>query len=201
LRRACVLAAAAALLLVPGASADGDPASDVLLSNAVFASPNIPVAYVTQLADTLREAKARGYQARVAIITSTYDLGAVTALWRQPERYARFLGQELFFVYKGRLLVVMPNGYGFSRDGKPVPAEQAVVDGLPPPGSSDTALASAATNAVTRLAAHAGVVVRAAKLGAHHGSSGNRSRILFGVAGAALVVALLVAVYPRWRRA
>ena len=49
----------------------------------------------------LRDAKARGYEIRVALIASRYDMGSVGVLYRQPKRYARFLGQELAFVYKG----------------------------------------------------------------------------------------------------
>ena len=53
----------------------------------------------------------------MAIISSRTDLGAVTGLWRQPRNYARFLGLELSLAYKGRLLVVMPNGIGFNWPG------------------------------------------------------------------------------------
>ena len=53
----------------------------------------------------------------MAIIASPYDLGAVTALWRKPRAYARFLGIELSLAYKQRLLVVMPNGFGFNWPG------------------------------------------------------------------------------------
>ena len=96
---------------------------------------------------------------RVALIGSRYDMGSVTALWRLPKTYARFLGQELAFVYKGRLLVVMPNGYGTSLDGKATPAAQAVVDRLAPP-ARPAASADAAVRAVVALAAKEGVVVQ-----------------------------------------
>ena len=79
------------------------------------------------------------------------------SLWRKPKTYARFLGQELAFVYKNRLLIVMPNGYGVSRGGKALPDAQRVVDALPPPGDGGPALAAAATRAVRRLAADSGV--------------------------------------------
>ena len=75
------------------------------------------------------------------------------SLWLKPETYARFLGQELFFLYKGPLLVVMPNGYGVSRAGKALTSEQRVVDKLPPPGPAARRSATAATRAVQRLAA------------------------------------------------
>ena len=53
----------------------------------------------------------------MAIIASPFDLGAVTALWRKPRAYARFLGIELSTVYRQRLLVVMPDGLGFNWPG------------------------------------------------------------------------------------
>jgi len=149
------------LVAVPVARADGDPASDYLLGQPSFIPPDagVPPAYAKQLNQVLLDAKDKGYRIRVALIASRYDLGSVGVLDKQPKRYARFLGQELLFVYPGRLLVVMPNGLGVSRAGKPAPAEQATVDRLPPPGAGGAGLASAATRAVVRLAANAGAVV------------------------------------------
>lgn len=150
----------------------------------------------------MQAAKARGYTIRVALIGSAYDLGAVGSLWRKPKEYARFLGQELAFVYKGRLLVVMPNGLAVSRNGKALPAEQRVVDRIPPPGAGGPALAAAGTQAVIRLAADAGVVVPTPKLS---GSTSNgspwsdRLKILGGVA-VGLVIFLGVYFLPRLRR-
>jgi hypothetical protein len=170
-RSVVVLAALLALAVAPLARADGDPASDYLLGQQTFVPPDIgvPQGYANQLLGTVRAAAGRGYRIRVALIGSRYDLGAVTSLWKQPKRYARFLGQELYFVYKGRLLVVMPNGLGVTSGGKPVPAEQRVVDRIAPPGKDGVALASTATRSVVRLAANAGVVITAAPL---NGSTG-----------------------------
>ena len=55
----------------------------------------------------------------MAIIGAPVDLGAVTALWDKPPAYASFLGVELSLVYKQRLLIVMPNGFGFNWTGHP----------------------------------------------------------------------------------
>src|SRR5439155_11165503 len=130
--RGLAVAVAAACLagLAPGlARADGDPASDYLLSQDVFVpfDAKIPSASAGRLSRLLQEAKTHGYPIKVALITTPFDLGAVTPLWGQPQRYAQFLGQELYFVYRGRLLVVMPNGYGISRAGKPVPGERKLL--------------------------------------------------------------------------
>jgi hypothetical protein len=199
-----VLAAAAALALPALAAADGDPASDYLLGTPTFVPPDagVPPAYAAQLNATVREAKARGYSIRVALIGSRYDMGSVTVLYAKPKQYARFLGTELGFVYKGRLLVVMANGYGVSRKGKALPREQAVADRLGAPGKSGAALAEAGTKAVTRLAADAGVVVPVPPLAAGGrsapGSTATRDRATIAVA--ALVALLLAAGLLLYRR-
>jgi hypothetical protein len=161
LARWTILGAIVCLLVVPVARADGDPASDYLLGTFAFVPPdaNIPSADAKQLRTVLAEAKARGYEIRVALIATTYDMGSVGSLFRKPQLYARFLGQELFFVYKGRLLVVMPNGYAVSRGGKLLPPAQRIVRGLPAPGTDGHALATGATAAVRKLAAASGITV------------------------------------------
>jgi hypothetical protein len=153
------LAASVASIAAATALADGDPASDFLLSQDTFIpfDANIPKAQTEQLNAIVAEANKRGVKIKVALIVKRFDLGAVPSLWLKPETYARFLGQELFFLYKGPLLVVMPNGYGVSRAGKALPSAQRVVDKLPPPESSGTAIATAATRAVQLLAARKGV--------------------------------------------
>jgi hypothetical protein len=42
----------------------------------------------------------------------------VSALCHQPRAYVHFLAIELSLAYKGRLLVVMPNGFGFKRSAR-----------------------------------------------------------------------------------
>jgi hypothetical protein len=199
-RRAAVLAALALLVVVPAARADGDPASDYLLSQPTFVPPDIgvPKAYEAQLDATVAAAKARGYTIRVALIGTKYDMGSVGVLWKRPAQYARFLGKELYFVYKGRLLVVMPNGLAVSKGGVPVPADQKIVDRIPAPGSNGAALASAATTAVSRLAANAGVVFPVPKLGHVATSSTNRDRLT--IAGVVVVALLAFAAFATLRR-
>ena len=53
------------------------------------------------------------------MIGTRYDLGTAFSLYNKPQRTPQFLGLELSFQYRDRLLVVMPNGYGYSIDGKP----------------------------------------------------------------------------------
>jgi hypothetical protein len=173
-------------MLAPIAHADGDPASDYLLSSSVFLPPDVvvPDGDAKQLNADVASAKRRGYEIRVAVIGTRYDLGSVGALFRQPRRYALFLGQELRFVYQGRLLVVMPNGYGVSQTGKEWPTAQSVVGRLRPAGAGGRALALAAVTGVRSLAAASGVALPRAT--AHGSSGGNLDRV------AALLVALAV---------
>lgn len=134
------------------AGADGDPASDVLATQSLFLPQDagVPAVQAAQLGSVLRAAARAGYPIRVALIASASDLGSVTELWRKPQTYARFLGQELGLVYKGPLVVVMPNGFGVT--GAPsssVPDQLAAARGGSP-------LASTAAALVIGLASSAG---------------------------------------------
>ena len=142
------------------ARADGDPASDVLATQALFLPQDggIPIAQQNQLTRLLQAAAQSGYPVRVAIIAARADLGSVTELWRQPQTYARFLGQELSLVYRGPLLVLMPGGYGFYRQAGPLPAAQAALDGLRKPAGG-AELGTAALTAIERLASASGYSV------------------------------------------
>jgi len=155
-------AAVAAGALVPGARADGDPASDFLITQPVYFpydgkfSPELE----GRLLALAREAKAQGFPIKVALIPDAYDLGSVTVLWRKPKLYARFLGEEDAAFFKQRLLVVMPNGFGFYRPGHPVDAEYAALSKIPI-GTGDDGLVRAAIAGVQALAAADGVKLAA----------------------------------------
>jgi hypothetical protein len=151
----------AVCLPAPPASADGDPASDFLLITSVFVPFNKPSQpQIDRLKQTVAAAKQRGYEIRVAVVGGRQDLGAVPDLFGRPSTYARFLGSELVGRYRGRLLVVMPQGYGFSIKGKADKAGAQPLAGLAmPAGASPDDLTAAATAAVRRLAEAAGVQV------------------------------------------
>ncbi|HUO72322.1 MAG TPA: hypothetical protein VMU39_16250 [Solirubrobacteraceae bacterium] len=106
-----VLAGSAAI-----ARADGDPASDFLVTRQTFLSSQSAALSGAQreLLGVVASANRSGFAIRVAVISNEYDMGSITALWRKPHTYARFLGLELVPGYRGRLLVVMPNGFGFN---------------------------------------------------------------------------------------
>ena len=191
-----------ALVFVPFAHADGDPASDYLLQRASFVPPDAGLSSsdTSQLNALLRAAREAGYTVHVALIASQYDMGSVTVLFKEPKQYAPFLSQELKFIYKGRVLVVMPNGYAIARDGKTDPEEQAVLDKLAPPSPfAGATLAAATSRAIRALAAHAGVKVSALPtVKPSAGSSTNDDRIYIAI-GAVILVALAGGV-TFWRR-
>lgn len=134
--------------------ADGDPASDVLTSQSLFLPQDAAVApsQQVQLAGLLQNAARRGYPIRVALIATPSDLGSITELWRQPQNYAEFLGQELSLIYRGPLVVVMPDGFGFYNVPRPLAADPSILAGANPAGG----VGAAALRAVQNLAAAAG---------------------------------------------
>jgi hypothetical protein len=199
--RVVVLVAAAAALLAPAAArADGDPASDVLLGQDVFVtySVKVPRAQQTELEALVAAAKSGGFGVKVALIATPADLGAVPSLFGKPKRYAEFLGREIYFIYHGRLLVVMPSGYGVSRAGALVPREQRALDALPRPGADGSALASAAERAIRRLAQLNGNRIPAAAPKPSNHTTRDRLEIL-GIALSALAIVAIFAI-PRRRR-
>jgi hypothetical protein len=194
------IAAVAALLLLalPAvARANGDPASDYLLVQSTFLPFNAKVdpAAAKELADTIRAADEKGYKIKVAVIGSRYDLGTAFSLYNEAQKYAQFLGLELSFQYRDRLLVVMPNGFGYSVKGKPDPKGIAVVQKLPPPGKDTTKQVQAATAAIRKLAAASGKPLPASVGG---GSSKTRDRITLAAGLVALAAVLAASVF--WRR-
>jgi hypothetical protein len=151
-RRVACLALALLALSAASARGDGDPASDVLLTEDVFLPDPAPS---KSDADGLRREVAlsfqRGYRVKVAVIGSPNDLGAVTALYGKPASYARFLGTELSLYYIGPLLVVMPAGFGVYDGGRTTATKERVLERLPVPGPGAGALTQSAASAVRLL--------------------------------------------------
>jgi len=190
-RLVALLVLAAALgALAPAALADGDPASDILIAQQLFYPyySNTPMQQVDQLKKTVADANKLGYPIRVAVITSAYDLGSVSALWGKPQPYARFLSLELAFAFKGPLLIVSPGGYGYVDATKPVASKLALVRSVPI-GKGNEQLVESADRAVRVLAAKAGYTLPAAAANGGGGSSMDTIVIaIAAVVGAALVV-------------
>jgi cytochrome oxidase Cu insertion factor (SCO1/SenC/PrrC family) len=188
------------------ARADGDPASDYLLANQVFLTSQSATVSPAQrqLLATVRSADRAGFAIRVAVIADQYDLGSITALWGKPGLYARFLGLELSSAYRQRLLVVMPNGFGFNWPGHPAAGAERLVAAVPL-GAGGDRLAVAAQAAVRRLAAASGVTLAAPRPGAAvvgTGSGAGDIPVIVGavVGGLALFAALAAGVLRARRR-
>jgi hypothetical protein len=191
-RRAAIVAALLLLCTPAVARANGDPASDYLLVQSVFLPFNAKVdpGVTADLSDTIREADKVGFRIKVAVIGTRYDLGTAFSLYNKPQKYAEFLGLELSFQYRDRLLVVMPEGFGYSIDGRSDRRGIRVVKRLPAPGTDTTKQVEAATEAVRRLAAASGHVL---PRGSSGGGSATRDRITIAAAVTALI-ALLAAI-------
>ena len=189
MRRALVVAAAAALVAVPLARANGDPASDTLITNQVYIGPEVPISNSDRdaLTKTVAAANERGYPIRVALIPFTSDLGSAVSLWGHPQDYAKFLGSELAFVYTKPLLIAMPSGFGVYHRNKAVAKEQRVLARLRP-GKTPTAVAQQTTKAVRALAAQQGIDLPAVK----EKSTATRDRLLIAAAGVLFLVIVLV---------
>jgi hypothetical protein len=180
----CALSAASAL-------ADGDPASDVLATQSLFLpqDANVGVGQQAQLVALVNAAARSGYPIRVALISSAADLGSITELWRQPQNYARFLGQELSLVYHGPLLIVMPNGFGLYGFGGSVEARRAALGSLGA-GAGPTGIGQVAASAIERLAADSGHPLPTTAAAAPTASRAGDPRAWIALAiGALLIVA------------
>jgi cytochrome oxidase Cu insertion factor (SCO1/SenC/PrrC family) len=168
----------------PAARADGDPGSDVLVYQDLFvtSSAGVSIQQQVELANLLGAAAHDGFEIRVAIIATPDDLGAITALWRKPAAYAKFLGIELSLAYKQRLLVVMPDGFGFNWPGHSTASAYQLLAKVPVrPGGN--ALTAATVAAVRTLAATSGVRLAAPAAASAPASGGAAGAT--GAAGAA----------------
>lgn len=195
MRRLFLVVAAAAVVAVPAARANGDPASDVLITNQVFVGPEVPVPQSDQdtLTKTVAAANERGYPVRVALIAFTGDLGTAVSLWGHPRDYAKFLGSELAFAYAKRLLVAMPSGFGVYHGRKPVAEERRALAAVNA-GKTPAELTRSTTRAVRALAAQQGIALPSFE----HRSTATRDRVLIVAAG---VLFLLIVLVPgRWLR-
>ncbi len=195
-RRSNVLAVTMALIALAvsafpaAAAADGDPASDVLATQTVYL-PQDTGATATQQAELgaiESAAQKSGYQIRVAMIATPSDLGSVGALWHQPQSYAEFLGQELSLVYRGTLLVVMPNGFGLYEGGRATGTGRSALASMRPPGNAG--LVDGTLTAIQRLAGASGHTLQVSGVTAPAGTAGDDTGTWIALAiGAALIAA------------
>ncbi len=103
----------------------------------------------------LKESIARVFDShqrvRVAVIAQVEDLETFPQFFRKPRAYARFVGKEIRPFYRGPLLIVMPNGFGFYDGGRPTGAAEHVLSQLRIRSTKVTALIATAAHAVDRL--------------------------------------------------
>src|SRR4051794_39660541 len=146
-----VLVVAAALAVLPApALADGDPASDYLLTQDVYLplAPGVPPDLGRTITDLLKDTRKAGFPLKVAIIAAPKDLGAVPQYFGRPQSYAPFLESEIAFNTKKPLLTVMPTGYGVA--AMPRGAESALTGFAPPKSAQGEDLARAAVGAIVK---------------------------------------------------
>jgi len=189
---ACAVAAAGAIALPQSAHADGDPASDYLITMPIYFpydtkfSPQLEA----QLIGVVADAKKKGFPIKVALIPNRYDLGSVGVLWKRPKQYAKFLGLEDAPFFKQRLLIVMPSGFGFYRPGGESTAEDATLAKIAIKPGAD-GLAQAAVDGVIALAAADGIHVTTGRVTTQaQRNSHDRGVIIVAVAAALLLGAL-----------
>ena len=203
-----VLLAALAVALAPaGARADGDPASDVLITNTLYTpvAQKISPPVLKQLKSTIEQANAGGFKVRVALILDRTDLGAVPQLFGHPVKYVKLLSGELYYAWKGAIVAVQPSGIGV-QNIKPLGPAQAVADSIviTNPSTAD-GLAQAATETIRKLAGEDGKITFTADGTAGAGSSSSSStftttNILGGVLVVVLVLLLVGQIVVRRRR-
>jgi hypothetical protein len=193
-----------ALMLVPPALADGDPASDALIGATIprvfmsFTAPDPTLEW--KLVATTGQVAAAGLPIKVAVIADKNDLGAVPQLFGQPQNYAYYLGAELRFVYRGTLLVVMPQGFGINGPYPLAKARAALAD-IKPANATAQELTVAADKALRALAAADGRTLA----GAHRSGSGGDGvpyatiaiAVLAAIGGGALAVGIDRKLHPR----
>jgi hypothetical protein len=196
-RRATALLALAAALATPAAAhADGDPASDVLLTADVYA-PYFPAPKkeaVATLKEKLAEARAAGFPMKVAMIQTQGDLGAYPELFEKPAPYAKLLASEIVFkVAKPHLVVVMPNGLAGRNLG--AEGDKALAGIEVDKAKQSDGLVAAATEAVEKVAAANGHPLESGK------EEGDDHTLLYVMCGVIVLLGIaLVVLSIRMRR-
>lgn len=204
LRRTTALVAALALLAVPAAAqADGDPASDVLLTEDVYLPyfPPPSKALAGQLTRLLAATRRNGYRMKVALIASPGDLGAYPELFNQPQRYANLLEQEIVFaVHQPHLLVVMPGGFGGENLGAGANVVNSITVDL---SAKSDGLARAAIQAVAAVAkanGHPTPIPKGPQTTSSRGGAGSSHTWLYAGAAAFALLGVALALLDGRRR-
>jgi hypothetical protein len=191
------------LIVAPAARADGDPASDMLAfpqGRAYMTFMTTDTSFEHALARTAAEITRRGLPIKVAVIDGRGDLGAVPQFWGRPQVYARFLGAELRFIYKGTLLIVMPQGFGVHGPYPPAAARAALAGLEPARNATPAGLARSADRAMRALAAALGVRTDARPAAGASGARGSDQLQVIAAGAAVLIVMALALAFALRRR-
>jgi hypothetical protein len=181
-------------VLAPAARAHGDPVSEYLPSHQLYVPFDLKASSAAQrrLTDVISTANRQGFEIRVALAWSRYDLGEVSQLWRKPGRFALYVAEDVQAAYKGRVLIVFPSGFGFAQVDRAHAREDAILSTLHVRPGPD-GMVDSARIAVRRLAAASGI--RLADASAPSGSNNSDRRTI------ALVALGLLAAYAVLRAA
>ena len=203
-----VLPVVLGITLAPSAAlADGDPASDVLITSTVYTpvAQKISAPVLQQLRSTIEQATKGGFDVRVALILDRTDLGAVPQLFGHPVQYVKLLSAELYYAWKGPLIAVQPSGVGV-QNVKPLGPAQAVAAKvvITDPSTAD-GLAQAATATIRRLAGQDGKITfttagTATAAGSSSSSTFSATRILGGVLIVVLILLFIGQIIVRRRQ-
>jgi hypothetical protein len=176
------------------ALADGDPASDVLISSTVYTpvAQKISAPVLQQLQSTIVQATKGGFEVRVALILDRTDLGAVPQLFEHPVQYVKLLSAELYYAWKGPLIAVQPSGIGV-QNIKPLAPAQDVADtiAITNPSTAD-GLAQAATATIRKLAVRDHTITFTGAGTAKGSSSSSSTFSATNILGGVLIVVLIL---------
>ena len=143
-----------AVTCAAAARAEGDPAAEHLQTRNMFTPYPRGVNTLPQrrlLKDSIQRVYDNHQRVRVAVIAHVEDLETFPQFFRKPRPYARFVGREIKPFYRGPLLIVMPNGFGFWDGGRPTDAAERVLSQMRIRSPKVTALIAVAAQAVDRL--------------------------------------------------
>jgi hypothetical protein len=203
--RSAAVALIAVVLLAwaaPAALANGDPPSDVLIREDVYApaEPARP-ALVRSLRTAAAKARDAGYPAKVAVVQSELDLGNLATAFGKPQEYADYLASDLRrhpdVEDEFALLAVMPAGAGIA--GKSFNSgerEAARTIDVSTSANSDQ-LVRAAQTTLEKMAAEGGHPIGGA---GGSGGSGSSTGVVLGVLGGLILLTVLVVAAGRARQ-
>jgi hypothetical protein len=196
----CVVAATA--VSAPAARANGDPPSNVLISQDVYApaEPAAP-ALVRELKAAAARAKGAGYPTKVAVVRTVLDLGNVPQALGKPQQYADYLLADLHGPSQVTgtfgVLVVTPSGAGIAGKSFNSGERQAARTIDVNTSASSSELVRAATATLDKMAAAGGHPIGGAS---SQGGGGSSGIVIAGVLAGLLALTAVAVLASRARR-